>query len=150
MHMAHIVREMRGVAPTANGFFFSFSGLTFSATAAHGQSHTQHRGGVFQRLKTENSPPPPWFCVVFFLAAPRTCVVVAPVVCSLCPASCQPGPCGTPVPCALCTLCACWFLLLARCLLLPVAIALSTIWCSDDQTGVANKQPSSCLPPGPF
>jgi hypothetical protein len=22
MHMAHIVREMRGVAPTANGFFF--------------------------------------------------------------------------------------------------------------------------------
>jgi hypothetical protein len=31
----------------------------------------------------------------------------------------------------------------ARCLLLPVAIALSTIWCSDDQTSVANKQPSS-------
>jgi hypothetical protein len=23
MHMAHIVREMRGVAPTANGFFFT-------------------------------------------------------------------------------------------------------------------------------
>jgi len=30
MHMAHIVREMRGVAPTANGFFFFYSKLVFS------------------------------------------------------------------------------------------------------------------------
>jgi hypothetical protein len=29
MHMAHIVREMRGVAPTANGFFFFTRNLFF-------------------------------------------------------------------------------------------------------------------------
>jgi hypothetical protein len=29
MHMAHIVREMRGVAPTANGFFFFSRDLLF-------------------------------------------------------------------------------------------------------------------------
>jgi hypothetical protein len=29
MHMAHIVREMRGVAPTANGFFFFTQNLVF-------------------------------------------------------------------------------------------------------------------------
>jgi hypothetical protein len=29
MHMAHIVREMRGVAPTANGVFFFTRNLVF-------------------------------------------------------------------------------------------------------------------------
>jgi hypothetical protein len=37
MHMAHIVREMRGVAPTANGFFFTRnSKLGFSASISQG------------------------------------------------------------------------------------------------------------------
>jgi hypothetical protein len=48
MHMAHIVREMRGVAPTANGFFFFYSKLDFSASISHGLSHTPHRKWRFQ------------------------------------------------------------------------------------------------------
>jgi hypothetical protein len=58
MHMAHIVREMRGVALTDNGFFF-YSKLGFSASAAHGLSHTPHRRWQFQRLKIGFSFSPP-------------------------------------------------------------------------------------------
>jgi hypothetical protein len=57
MHMAHIVREMRGVAPTANGFFFFFTRLVFSASAAHGLPHTPHQKWRFQRLKNRLLPP---------------------------------------------------------------------------------------------
>jgi hypothetical protein len=52
MHMAHIVREMRGVAPTANGFFFFYSKLVFSASTSHGLSHTPHRKWRFQSTKS--------------------------------------------------------------------------------------------------
>jgi hypothetical protein len=52
MHMAHIVREMRGVAPTANGFFFFNSKLMFSASTAHGLSHTPHRKWRFQSTES--------------------------------------------------------------------------------------------------
>jgi hypothetical protein len=57
MHMAHIVREMRGVAPTANGFFFFYSKLGFSASISHGLSHTPHRKWRFQSTKSRFIAP---------------------------------------------------------------------------------------------
>jgi hypothetical protein len=63
MHMAHIVREMRGVAPTANGFFFFYSKLDFSASISHGLSHTPHRKWRFQSTNKPIIAPAKRLCM---------------------------------------------------------------------------------------
>jgi hypothetical protein len=55
MHMAHIVREMRGVAPTANGFFF-LETYFFRIRCPRAISYTTSAVAI---SAAEKSPPPP-------------------------------------------------------------------------------------------
>jgi hypothetical protein len=54
MHMAHIVREMRGVAPTANGFFSR--DLFFRIRCPRAISYTTSAVAI---SAAEKPPPPP-------------------------------------------------------------------------------------------
>jgi hypothetical protein len=64
MHMAHIVREMRGVAPTANGFFFLLETCFFCINFSRAISYTTSEVAIPEHQKPSH----------------RTCVVAGVAV----------------------------------------------------------------------